>query len=204
MEFKFPLTCVVSGPTRSGKTEFVKRLIKSNLVSPPPERIIWCYGQWQDGYKDLVGVEMIEGLPDIQMLKSDKSRKLLVCDDLMQAYDSKNDDMNTLFCAGSHHWNLGLIHIVQNLFYGKMRTARINCSHIVLLKNPSDRLQVMSLARQLYPTNQKYLVESFDDATSLPYGHLVIDMDPRTADDMRLRTSVFDEIGYVYQPKNYK
>ena len=204
MEFKFPFTCIVSGPTRSGKTEFVKRLVrKANCyINPPPQQIIWSYGEWQQGYSDIQNVEFVQGLPDIDVLRENgETRKLLICDDLMQDYGSKNGELDALFCKGSHHWNLSVVHIVQNLFFKNLRTARINSHYLVLLKNPSDRLQVMTLARQLYPTNQKYFVQSFDDACSQKYGHLVLDLEPSTPDDMRLRSCIFDEVSYVYQPR---
>ena len=37
-------------------------------VSPPPQRIIWCYGQWQPFYFDMMrtmpGIEFNQGIPD--------------------------------------------------------------------------------------------------------------------------------------------
>ena len=208
LSLKFPFTCVVSGPTRSGKTEWTKRLVKhaSELISPPPHKIIWCYGEWQDSYQDLTpyGVEFAEGLPDMASLKQDKTqRKLVICDDLMQQLSSeKNSELVSLFCRGSHHWNVGIIHIVQNLFYENMRTARVNSHYLVLLKNPSDRLQVMTLARQMYPGQQKFFLEAFNDACSEPFGYIFVDNEPSTPDNVRVRTCVFPgEVGYVYTPK---
>ena len=42
-----PFTCIVAGGTQSGKTVLVKKLLENatTTISPPPERIIWCYGQ---------------------------------------------------------------------------------------------------------------------------------------------------------------
>ena len=147
-------------------------------------------------------VILIEGVPDSDLFKADKNvPKLLICDDLMRLY--KKDDLCRLFCQGSHHWNLSVLHIVQNLFYDNMRNARINSHYLILMKNPSDRLQLMTLGRQIMPGKQKALVEAFDDACSEPYGYLVLDLEPQTPDDMRLRTKVFpdDPVSYVYQYK---
>ena len=52
-----PCTCIVAGCTQSGKTVWVKSLLEKaqKTISPPPQRIIWCYGQWQPSYFDMLG-----------------------------------------------------------------------------------------------------------------------------------------------------
>ena len=186
--FKFPFTMCVSGPTRAGKTELVKKIIMSDLIEPAPEKVIWCYGEWQKGYEGLP-CEMHEGVPDLATLKADPTRKLLILDDLMTTIKCK--DLNAIFCQGSHHWNLSVIHITQNAFYGSMRTARINSHYLLLLKNPADKLQVMTLARQMYPKNQRFFLDAFEDATSKSFGYLLVDLEATTDDRLRLRTNIF-------------
>ena len=46
--FKHEFTMVVAGPSRSGKTEFVKQLVqyKDEVISPPPQKVVWCYREW--------------------------------------------------------------------------------------------------------------------------------------------------------------
>jgi hypothetical protein len=50
-----PFTCIVAGCTQSGKTVLVKSLLENaqTTISPAPQRIIWCYGQWQPSYFDI-------------------------------------------------------------------------------------------------------------------------------------------------------
>ena len=45
--WQHPFTCIVAGPTQSGKTEFVKRFIENlkDMVTPLPTRIVWSYGE---------------------------------------------------------------------------------------------------------------------------------------------------------------
>ena len=149
--FKFPFTACLSAGTKCGKTDLALKIVKHahEIISPPPEKIYWAYGEWQSKYNELPShVIMIEGLPDLELFKNDKStRKLLICDDLMQLYADKKDELCRLFCQGSHHWNLAIFHIVQNLFFNNLRNARINSHYLLLIKNPSDRLQLMTLAR---------------------------------------------------------
>ena len=37
---------VVSGPTGSGQSEFIAKLIEniSEMMVPVPEKVVWCYG----------------------------------------------------------------------------------------------------------------------------------------------------------------
>ena len=59
-----PFTCIVAGCTQSGKTVWVKTLLENaqQTIRPPPQRIIWCYGQWQPMYS-----EMIDTIPGITL-----------------------------------------------------------------------------------------------------------------------------------------
>jgi hypothetical protein len=91
-----PFTCIVPGCTQfqSGKTVWVKSLLENaqKTISPPPERIIWCYGQWQPSYFDnymmrtMPGIEFNQGIPD-DIDNADyldvSQRNLIVLDDLI-------------------------------------------------------------------------------------------------------------------------
>ena len=46
----------VAGMTGSGKTVWVKSLLQQaqEVVHLPPERIVWCYSQWQPAYMELM------------------------------------------------------------------------------------------------------------------------------------------------------
>ena len=61
MELIHPFTCIVSGPTGCGKSVFVSKLIKENVVRPKPDRIVWCYGEYQKLYETLPQVEFVQG-----------------------------------------------------------------------------------------------------------------------------------------------
>lgn len=205
MVFSHPFTAIVSGPTKAGKTVWVKNLIlyHEQMIYPIPEKIFYCYSEWQPLYHALenIGVNLIEGFPDMAKLKLDAKPKLLILDDLMQ--EMKTDkNLIQLFTRGSHHWNISIIHIVQNLFFEGLRTSRVNAQYLILMKNPSDQLQASTLAKQLFPTKTKYFMESYKDACSESYGYLFIDLSQDTPENMRLRTNVFpNDIQVVYVPK---
>ena len=65
--FQHPFT----GPTQFGKSHFVFQIIDlcSVAIFLPPERIVWCYGEYQKTFSDRSGdVEFVEDLPDATLL----------------------------------------------------------------------------------------------------------------------------------------
>ena len=197
-----PFTCLVAGPTQSGKTFFVSKLTQcaSSLIQPPPEKILWCYSEWQQAYENLRNVEFLEGLPQMESLDGSQTT-LLIIDDCMGNFDEKLAD---LFTKKSHHKDLSVIHIVQNLFHKSKnhRTVSLNTHYLILFKNPRDVTQVRHLANQMYPSNTGLMQEAFRDATSQAHGYLLVDLKQQTPDHLRLRTHIFPgERQVVYVPK---
>jgi len=63
--------------------------------------------------------------------------------------------VSQLFTKGSHHRNISLILITQNLFHQgpSSRDISLNIMYIAVFKNPRDKTQIVHLARQVYPEN---------------------------------------------------
>ena len=97
-----------------------------------------------------------------------------ILDDLMCQY-SNDQRVSDLFTRGSNHRGLTVMHLTQNLFLpGKLsRTFSLNFHHMIIFKNPRDSLGISTLARQMYPHNTNFLLQSFQDATKKPYGYLL-------------------------------
>ena len=98
-----------------------------------------------------------------------------------------------LFTTKSHHRNISVMYIVQNLFHrGKHhRTISLNSHYMVLFKNPRDVSQIMALAHHMYPSRTHFFLEAFARATARPHGYMAIDMKQNTPDILRLRTFIF-------------
>lgn len=165
------------------------------------ERIIFYFTEWQPSYSQLGGyIEFHEGLPKNSDYESDPCPKLLILDDLMHESNSKS--IISLFTKGCHHRNLSVIFISQNIFHKGLREISLNSSYIVFFKNPRDSSSIRYLARQIYPEKSKYVIESYVDATSKPYGYLLIDLKQSTPSEYRLRTDIFpDQFQIFYLPK---
>lgn len=188
--FKHPFTCMVAGPTSSGKTVLVESIIdKHKLLIPKLKsqpRIVWCYGQWQSRYAKNKKIEYHEGLVD-----QPQNYDLIIIDDLMNELGEDNRLLN-LFTKGSHHMNLSIIFIVQNVFHQakNMRNISLNCHYLILMKNPRDKAQIYALARQLYPTKIAKFVAAYEDATVKPFSYIKVDLTPSTPEELRVRTNI--------------
>lgn len=199
-KLKHPSTCMISGPTGSGKTFFIKRLIEEKMLTPMPQHIVYCYGAYQPLFNTLKNVDFQEGLPNNASTYQDA---LIIIDDLMTEL-SNDTRLSKLFTKGSHHKKLSIVFVVQNLFnQGKeMRTIHLNSQYLVLYKNPRDKSQVMHLARQMFPGKTKAFQEIFQDATTPAYGYLFLDLRPETDERLRMRTGIFPhDKHYVYEPR---
>ena len=53
MPWVHPFTSVISGPTGSGKSVFVRRFVHN--IRHIPDRILWCYGEYQTLYGTVDG-----------------------------------------------------------------------------------------------------------------------------------------------------
>ena len=207
MKLIHPSTIIISGPTGSGKTQFVSSFLRNKLLEPFPSRILYLYSDWQQEFDNLLEavpeITFQRGFPDKLMDSfSPHSTNLLILDDQMSKVgDTK--ELADLFTKGSHHRNLTIIYIVQNLFdKGKsMRTASLNAQYLILFKSPRDTTIIQHLGNQMFPKNTKFLVEAFDDATQVPYGYLLIDLRQETPENMRIRSNIFpNEQEAVYVP----
>ena len=48
-----------------------------------------------------------------------------------------------------------------------------------------------TLAKQLFPGNKKLFIEAYEDATVNRYGYLIVDCDPSSPKELKLRTNIF-------------
>jgi hypothetical protein len=197
--FEHPFTCLVAGPSKSGKTEFVKKILRALplYVYPCPTRVVWTCGlqnpQQTKEINDItaVPVEFLEDIPNLSYFSSDDIN-LLIIDDMM-AEAGKSKHVADLFTKGSHHKNVSVMLLLQNLFHQgkKMRDIHLNANYIVLTKNPRDMKQITYLANQSYPQNPDFLVNAYKQCTNKPYGYLLVDFCQTTPDEYRAVTGIF-------------
>jgi hypothetical protein len=93
------------------------------------------------------------------------------------AQSGKEKRISGLFTKGSHHRNLSIIYIVQNIFHQgkKMRNVSPNAHYIVLFMSPRDKQQISMLVRQVDPGRVQEFMRGYEDATSRPHGYFMLD-----------------------------
>jgi len=193
----------IPGPTSCGKTSWIKKLLENsaNYITPPPIKIVYCYKRWQPLYDDIIkrvsSVEFIQGIPrdinDDHFL--DKNYPTLIILDDQMRDSAQSGDICELFTEGSHHRNLSVICLMQNMFFqGKeSRTMSLNTQYMVLFKSPRDKQQIAVLARQMYPTRAKYFIERYEKATRVAHGYLFVDLKQSTDENDRLIQDIFND-----------
>lgn len=205
--FHAPTTISISGTTGSGKTSLLFEILKykKEMFTIPVRKVLYCYGIWQqlfDQKEEELGIDFHEGLPSEDFVDTfaDGEHNIIILDDLMdQVVNNKN--VQHLFTRGSHHRNLTIIFINQNMFaQGQCsRTLNLNTHYIILMKNPRSVSQVSMLSRQI--GFGKTMPEAYQDCTSNPYGYLLVDLSPHSVGNFRLKTRIFPgEDTIVYTP----
>jgi len=207
--FKHPFTCMLAGPTMSGKTTILTKILanRSTLIDKNINRIIYCYARWQGSYDKMKLenpiIEFVEGLPEIDLIDGEQNN-LMILDDLMDQCEKDKSILN-LFTTDSHQKSISVFLITQNLFsQGKFsRTIGLNCHYLFLLNNPRDQSQIYFLSRQMYPQNSKFLVECYADAVeNQKFGYLFIDLKQSTKKNHRVQAGVLSgEERIIYQTK---
>lgn len=202
LKFRHPFNLIIGGASGSGKTVWVSRFLRhyKKMIKGDIRHVLYCYGVFDPKILEFeqMGIETYHGLPTEEILKNKKKPLLLILDDLM--IDAKSDYLDMLFTRGSHHWNISIIFITQNMFAKEIKTARNNAHYIVLLRNPAGELQVRNLGVQLFPRRLQYFMEAYKSATNENFGYLLIDIHPSSSDLVRLRTNIFDS-NIIFVPK---
>jgi len=196
-----PFTAVVAGPSGCGKTAWVLRLIENvrEKIEPAPTRIWYYYGEHQPVFNNYPQVHFEDGLPQQNdEVLDDREPTMIVVDDHMSDVNQLVADILTKI---SHHRNIRILYLTQNMFDKNKypRTISLNARYLVLFKNRRDAGQIAIFARQMYPTCWKFAVQGYEDATSMPYGYLLVDLKSDQDERYRLRTNVFPgEMQHVY------
>lgn len=202
IQFYWPFTLICSGASCSGKTFFTIELINNlnSIVSVNVAKIIWCYAescsltsiQNRIVKEQMQKIQFVKGIPN-EFENEENEPILVVLDDLMMEANSAR--ICELFTKGSHHRNMSVILITQNLFHqGKYcRDISLNTKYFVIFKNVRDQSQFMHLCKQCYTENSKDLLKIYKEITNKPHSYILLDLTQDIHRLLRFRTDIFNK-----------
>ena len=126
----------------------------------------------------------------INSQESSTQHTLLIIDDLLGKEDTSL--IRDIFIKGSHHNNISVIFVTQNLFlpHKDYRTLSLNAHYLVVFKNPRDMSQKNALARQAFASKPAFLTAVYNRETSDRHSYLLLDFKQSTPELMRVRDSI--------------
>ena len=216
--FKCPFNCIMSGSSGSGKTtrlmEFLR--LKDVLCNAKFYKIYYFYSTWQKMYEEMKTQNLvdnfIEGIPDeetlMMMIDSNShlsgslsfpDHQLLIFDDLLCDIVSRKDNlMQKLFTVYSNHKKLSVIMLSQMLFKPgdyRFNVLSENVHYLFLFKSPRNSSKIIHLAKQISPYDNKFIVQSYKNATGDEFTYLLFDFHQTTPEKIRLRSKIFPSQG---------
>ena len=139
--------------------------------------------------KEIKNLEFVQGVnfEFFDSLKNNGTKYLLIFDDSCDKICNSKAFVD--IATAKRHRGLTTINNKHNLLYQSklLRDVELQNTHIVLFKSPRDVMQITTLSTQLGLGSE--LVDWYRDETSVPFGHLLIDLSPRTDDRLRYCTN---------------
>lgn len=177
LKFPAPFTMSINGPSQSGKSSFVCKLIENrrDLFNVNFDRIIFCQQEhlilrpneiFERLRLSFPQMELVAGLPDIKRLQLDidpSSHKLVIIDD-MQCEFLESKEMYQLLSVDCHHSLISTIYCLQNYFAAsKFKKSISRNTHFkVLFYNRCDLTELRHISMQIQPNNATFLQSCFN------------------------------------------
>lgn len=198
-----PSTFILAGSSNCGKSTMALNIIRSApvLFTDPrcSENVIFFYNQWQNSYEIAAQEKIIhkwinavptqESVEEHCSMYKDDGGSIIVIDDFA---NDVGRDVVTIFSMLSHHLNLVVLLITQNLFSKNkvFRDISLNSTYVVLFKNARDQSSITNFAKQYAPGHTSFIVKSFRAATRKAYSYMLFDCHQQTEDWIRVRSKI--------------
>ena len=196
------------GPSETGKSQLIYNWLKIGTFQPKFGKMYFFYQHSQALYdvlqKEVENLEFVRGVnfEFIDSLKNNGTKYLLIFDN--SCGEICNSKTFVDIATAGRLRRLSTIYIKHNLFHQSKlgRDVELQNTHIVLFKSPRDVMQVTTLSTQLGLGSE--LVDWYRDATSVPFGHSLIDLSPRTDDILRYCANSGSLPSKIYIPERLK
>lgn len=209
VRFKNPSSFLLAGATQAGKTTFTLNLLRNidHLFEKPECKwnVHYFFYQHQDAFtmlaqekigdtKKPVVKKWYNHLPtttDIEnvIMGHRETGSVVIIDDFA---NDLNSDTLKIITTQVHHKNCVVIILTQNIFCKNpvFREISLNCTYVVLYKNPRDASQISCFAKQFSPGAGDWVIKAYEDATQYPHSYLLFDTHQQTMTALRVRSHV--------------
>ena len=176
----------VVGPSGCGKTNLIFRILTGNTFYPKFKNVIFLYHEMQPIYSqvDQHSNIVFTKFTNLEFLQNTENCLLIFDDSCEEIFNDK--EFVKLATAGRHK-NINVIYVKHNLYQQSKwsRTIDLNtfCSkhHVTFSKSSF-------FGKQLNLTH--FLKNCYEIATRETFGHLLIDLDPKTSDCLRFCSNI--------------
>jgi len=175
MKLQTPCALCITGPSQSGKSTFILKLIKyrDQMFNQTFKRLIYCQPAnlcirgnpvFEQILKEFPTAELVCGLPDVTKLNldMDTSPKCIIIEDLMVEL-MNSAEMVHLFTVQVHHSNLTVLASNHNHFYNSRfaKSLSRNIGYKVFFYNRLDLRELKMISAQI-SNNSNFLIECFN------------------------------------------
>ena len=191
----------INGPSRSGKTFFLKDFIQNMDIfcKSPPKIITLVYKVFQPIYLDL-NVDYLrmdcDNLKEKLLELARGESMLVIFDDLINS--SSLPTIANLFVVDGRHSNLSMIFLSQKLFIKNdyFRQISQNSDYYMLFKNPRNSQEIQTLSHQMTP-GKKHLITYYKEATKNPFSYLFINLTQECKERVKYLSHLFNQAHIV-------
>lgn len=215
VQFRYPSSALVSGASMSGKSTLVCSILRraDDFFAHSIDMVLVFYQQWQGAYMHLertLGnrVQFHKSLPTsedlrgrIEILRREHGRHLgiaVVIDDYQTSLSREHEEILSVLVNHSNIFVFLLLHRLYSSTNSTLRALTSNAQYIIFCKNIRNKGEFSYFARQFQPGRGKWLVKVFEEATSLPFSHLLVDLTQTCPERIRLRANILDRDVVVY------
>ena len=202
---------------QSGKTQFIKRLLKWRqlLFNPVPKKVIYIYSSINDTIESMLEEGLIhkaiKDVPDtfeaMEKLLSPFYREglFLILDDALSQLVSSSF-LPRMFEEFSHHNNCSIMFVSKSTFLDSPSYTRLseNSHYVICLRNKRNPANIHLLAGQAKPCNIKFILDTYFDAVqpkriikrndqnqNFNYGYYIFNFNLSQPEIMNYMTSIF-------------
>ena len=192
----------------ASRSHFFYNWLKTGMFQSKYVKKLFCYPYSQPLYfvmqEKIEDLEFVPGVnfESIDSFKKNGIKYLLISDDSCE--EICNSKAFVDIATAGRHSGLSTIYIEHNLFHQSKlgRDLELQNTYIVLSKSFRDVIQVGMLSAQFGLSSEP--VDWYRDATSVPYGLLLVDLSPRTNGRLRYCTKTGSIPSKFYIPNQLK